>query len=136
MKSITLLSGLALGLSLLNAPAYELYYTEGGNIIKRNDRTPRTRASAVGFPSGSSWRSALGDVVSWWNKTPADFAFDLTYDEATVGVHNGQNEIWFSTDDYYLDGAPAVAVSWYTGSNLTESDVLLDANQSYTTSLT
>jgi hypothetical protein len=97
---------------------------------------PRIRASRVSF-AASNWRNALAEAVSHWNTNPSNFYFNLTFDEPRVGRDNGQSEIWFTSDQNLLAGAPARAFRWYSFwdcSEIVESDIVFDVNVSYTTS--
>lgn len=88
---------------------WQIWYCDGDKIQWQG--TPRIRASAVGFAAGSSARTALQAVINRWNNSPADFRFELRFNDRNVGLGNGQNEVWFS-DSGILDGAPAVAFPW------------------------
>jgi hypothetical protein len=92
---------------------------------------PRIRASAVGFPEDGQRANALQAVIDRWNDSPADFRFNLRFNDRNVGLGNGQNEAWFSENEDILDGAPAVTFSWddcgalFAGNNeITEVDVV------------
>jgi hypothetical protein len=105
-----------------------------GNI-KWTSLPPRMRAASVSFPAGV-WRNALTESVSNWNTNPSNFYFSLTYDEPSVGLNNGENEIWFTNDDSILNGAPARALIWYNCNTfsikLNEADVIFDNRVPYT----
>src|SRR5262245_47762229 len=59
--------------------AYEIYFCGDDKI--EWEGTPRIRASAVGFPEGHIRSAALQAVVDRWNASPADFRFNLTWNE-------------------------------------------------------
>ena len=110
--------------------------------LKWDSNSVQMRASGVSFPAGG-WRTALADAVSAINNNPSNFRFNLTYDEPSVGMGNGENETWFSSDSSILDGAPAITYTWSECIDywifgktvkLTEADVIFDVNESYTTS--
>ena len=93
------------------------------------------RAAQVSFPSGNSYRTALGTVVSRWNQNPSNFRFTQLYDDTSVGFNNGQSEVWFSSDSGKC--SPAVTYwwkSWLTG-KITETDICFYNGVSYTTSM-
>jgi hypothetical protein len=92
------------------ASGYEIRFCGGDKI--QWDGTPRFRASATSFPQGHTPANALQTVVERWNNSPADFRFNLTWNDGDVGLGNGQNEVWFTGDDDMLDGFPAVTFHW------------------------
>jgi|RhiMetdeSRZDD1v2_1073273.scaffolds.fasta_scaffold166524_4 hypothetical protein len=101
------------------------------------------RYSSVSFPSGS-WRSALDFSIDHVNQNPSPFRFTKSYDDTSIGIDNGQNEAWFSSDPAVLAGAPAITYwqydcidYWLFGKDveLTEADVIFDVNEDYTTSM-
>lgn len=92
------------------------------------------RASSVSFPSGSSYRTALGTVTSRFYNNPSEFWFTQSYGDTSVGFNNGQNEVWFSSSSTY---DPAVCFwwnSWWSG-DIVEADVVFFNGESYTTSM-
>ncbi len=101
-------------------------------------------ASHVSFAS-SSWMNSLSTSVSRWNQTPSNFNYVLSTDTNGVGRGNGQNEVWFSNDPDALQGAPAIAYSWWQCIDywifgktvkMTEIDVIFDVNEAYTPFMT
>jgi hypothetical protein len=109
MASTVRLTILVLGLLAGSTPsafAYT-YWVCGGDDKIEWEETPRMRASAAGFPDGHVRTAALQAVVTRWNSSPADFQFNLTFNDGNVGLDNGQNEIWFTNDAARLDEAPA-----------------------------
>jgi hypothetical protein len=106
--------------------------------IKWTSIPPRMRAAGVSFPAGV-WRDALTDSISRWNTNPSNFYFNLTYNEPGVGLDNGENEVWFTNDNNLLNGAPAIAYTWwscniFSSIKINESDVLFDSRVPYTPS--
>lgn len=92
------------------------------------------RASAVSFPVGNSYRTALGTVTSRIYNNPSNFWFTQTYGDTSVAFNNGQNEVWFSSNS---DHSPAVTytwTSWWSG-DLIEADVVFFNGIAYTTSM-
>jgi hypothetical protein len=80
------------------------------------------RASSVSFPSGSSYRTALGTVEDRFFNNPSKCWINMSYGDTSVGIDNGQNEVWFSSNDDYL---PALTASWRNGSGeIVEADVI------------
>lgn len=113
------------------AEAYTLI-TCNGNNIRWSGTSATMRASDIGFPSGSSWRSALGNSISLVNQNPSAFDYGIVYGDTSVGFNNGQNEIWWSNGF----GAPAIA-NWWMNCNtgrFTEVDIRFDNTVAYTTS--
>jgi hypothetical protein len=101
------------------------------------------RYSSVSFPSGS-WRSALDFSIDHVNQNPSPFRFSKSYGDTSIGIDNGQNEAWFSSDPGVLAGAPAITYwqydcidYWLFGKDveLTEADVIFDVAEPYTTSM-
>jgi hypothetical protein len=91
------------------------------------------RAHAGSFPAGSAWRSALRTVAGLFNKNPSEFRIIQRYDDASVGLENGQSEVWFSNDPAY---DPAWTFWWYNaGGYIVEADVIFYSGESYTTSM-
>ena len=107
IRSIMLVLAMLTG-SAPSAFAYT-YWVCGDDDKIEWDETPRMRASAIGFPDGHVRTAALQTVVSRWNNSPAAFRFNLTFNDNSSGLENGQNEIWFTNDADRLDGAPAAA---------------------------
>lgn len=123
------------------APKASAYGYRNCNAVVTSDTIrwksipPRFRASGVSFPAGV-WRNALSESVSQWNTNPSKFYFNLTYDEPSVGRGNGENEVWFSSDNNVLNGAPAVTYTWWSCNpfsiKLNEADVIFDNRVPYT----
>ncbi len=137
MKNIiTLLTSAAvLAGGAVDANASNWWYTcIGGAKAKWASNGLTLRASSVGFPTGSSWATALASVASAWSATPSNMNYSIQFNEPGVALNNGQNETWW-TDSL---GAPAVCYLWYTefGCQLVETDVLFLNTVSYSTSTT
>lgn len=139
MKAL-IIAGIALaaGLSPASAMAYG-YYTCWGTKIKWKAETAQLRHSAVSFPEGSSYRTASADTIDKANQNPSEFRFTRSWGDGSVGINNGQNEVWFTNSDF---GAPAQAVYQYAGlffcndPRLAEVDMRFDAGESYTSGTT
>jgi hypothetical protein len=102
------------------------------------------RYSSVSFPSGS-WRTALDTAIDRVNQNPSPFRFGKSYGDTSIGIDNGQNEAWFSSDQGVLNGAPAITYIqwdcidyWIFGKDveIVEADVIFDVGEDYTTSMT
>lgn len=127
MKSsqLAVLGLVALGIAA-NAIAWNSYGTWASNF-------PRMRASAVSFPDGNSYRTALGVVATRYLNNPSELGFNQTYGDGSVAFNNGQNEVWFSADSDY---SPAVTFWWTAGSTIVEADVIFYNGEAYTSSMT
>jgi hypothetical protein len=97
-------------------------------------------ASNVSF-ADSNWRNSLATAVDRWNQAPSNFSYSFGTDSNGVRRGNGENEVWFSDDPGALQGAPAIAYTWWECIDywifgktvkITESDVIFDVNESYT----
>ncbi|TAK51714.1 MAG: hypothetical protein EPO25_15770 [Gammaproteobacteria bacterium] len=118
----------------LTSTAYEL--AECAGIVQRwGGSSVIVRAASTSFPADSVWRTALQETVDGWNRNPSQMSISLRFGDDSVSFGNFENEIWFTSDDTILDGAPARASMIYscTGSML-ESDVFIDSRISLTTS--
>lgn len=133
----SLISGLALFAAITGYTSKTFAYnyrTTNGVLRKWSSIPPQIRASGVSFPSGV-WRNALAESVSRWNTSPSKFYFNLTYNDSSVGLNNGQNEVWFSDDNNVLSGAPAICYTWQNSSGrIIEADVIFDNRIAYTPS--
>jgi len=119
--------GLCAQLLSVSALAYTTY-------AKWPTNNATLRAAAVSFPAGNAYRTALGTVATRWNENPSNFWFTQLYDDASVGLGNGQSEVWFSADASLC--SPAVTYSWWNSSGqLTETDVCFYNAAGYTTSM-
>ncbi|WP_237154245.1 hypothetical protein [Oryzibacter oryziterrae] len=100
--------------------------------IKWSSNSVTLRADPTSFPSGY-WRNGMDDTITKFNRNPSNFRYSLATDSGGVGLGNGQNEVWGSTDNGVLDGAPAIAYTWrdcywFFGNHvgMTEVDVIYD----------
>ena len=112
-----------------------------GDIIKWRSNSTTMRASTVSFPSGSDDYDGLLDGIHGINRNPSRFRVHLTSDTGGVAFGNRSNEVWYSSDQSDLDGAPAIAYSrwtcyWLFGNRvyLTEGDVLFDVSRRWSNS--
>lgn len=92
------------------------------------------RASSVSFPSGNSYRTALGTVVNKIYNNPSEAWITQYYNDTSIGFNNGQNEIWFSSDSSYNPAVTFTWKSWWSG-DLVEADVVFYNGEAYTTSM-
>lgn len=136
MKKTILLSSL-LALSALAGKSYAATLDNSCNGVNKkwSSNSVTFRASQTGFPSGNDYRTALGHVITQFNKNPSKIRFSMQYDDASVGMNNGQNEVWWSS----TISAPAVAYTWKScywlfgwKHDITESDVVFKNTVSYT----
>lgn len=108
--SVTLLLA---GLAFSNSASAYSYNTCLGEKLKWDSNSTTLRASSVSFPSGA-WFNALQTAINRFNNNPSNFSYGLVSDAGSVGRNNGQNEVWGSEDNDVLQGAPAIAYTWWT----------------------
>lgn len=132
MKNKALLMSLLATALVPAAQAYE-YHTFLGSKIKWIDHDITLHAGKGSFPVGDM-RDDLTTAKNRWNDNPANFRYTLEFDDEHVGLNNFQNEIWMSTDQDILDGAPALTCWWHAGTALVEADIIADADFDFTTS--
>lgn len=119
------------------AQAYHYYKCSNNNKkIVWPDKELRWRAGKNSFPSGSPWRDALVNANNRWNQAPGKFTFGIrNWGEKYVSRGNSQNEIWFTSSQSKLDGAPATCYRRALCSGNTakwlEKDILFDANRKW-----
>ena len=90
----------------LTSTAYEL--AECAGIVQRwGGSSVIVRAASTSFPADSVWRTALQETVDGWNRNPSQMSISLRFGDDSVSFGNFENEIWFTSDDTILDGAPA-----------------------------
>ena len=89
------------------------------------------RLSSVSF-ANSTVRNAMHEAADLWDDAPSDFNFFVQNGDTSVNYGNGQSESWFTSNQYYLSGAPAVEYSYTWGSDMTESDVIFDSEETWT----
>lgn len=125
-------------LILLILPAPALTYT----FLAQCGTTPvkwSTNAYQAQVHRGLSiapWRDALNYVVNHWYGNPSNFRYGITFGDTSVGLWNGQNEVFWTSElpDYVL---AATAYVYYTSTcRLLEADIVFNANwrSRYTTS--
>lgn len=91
------------------------------------------RASSVSFPVGSSFRSALGVVRSRFYDNPSMQYFNQSYDDTSVSLDNGQNEVWFTSSS-----TRSTTYWWFNfwHTCIDEADVVFTTLDPWTTSMT
>jgi matrixin len=104
-----------------------------GLKLKWSENAVRLHIHGTSFPIGSAYAAALEEVTSTWNANPSNFAFSspsfYPSNQPNVGVNNGRSEVWFSTNQAILSGAPAITLFWFScNGNLTEADVIFDSS--------
>lgn len=92
------------------------------------------RASSVSFPSGNSYRTALGTVEDRFYNNPSEMWFDQDYNDSSVSFNNNQSEVWFSSNSDYDPAVTFPYYNWWTG-DLDEADVVFYNGEDYTTSM-
>jgi hypothetical protein len=81
--------------------------------------------------SNPDYLAAIYAARDAWNQSPGFFTVYLNSTDE-VGTGNGYNEIWFSTDQDILDGAPGTTITWRDCEEIEETDIVLDANWNFT----
>lgn len=114
------LSAFAATLLLLTGAARTGHaYTTLGRWL---DETPNMRASAVSFPEGDSFRSALSTAFTRWNNNPSQFNWTVMWDEPSVGLLNLQNEVWATAGE--ASDPPAETVVVHGLGVMSQADVI------------
>jgi len=118
--------------------SYSYYVcTSNGEIVKWPDKKINWRAGKNSF-SSSDWRDHLLKANSRWNQAPGDFTFGVdTWSDSSVSRGNSQNEIWFSSNQNILDGAPATCYRWAKCSGTVkwrEKDIIFDSERKWSRS--
>ena len=119
---------------LASSPAHSFYYrTVNGNPVRWDGPIIPMSAGYNSFLSGSAYRSALDLFIMDFNSNnPSNCQVLLSFDDTSISIGNGQNEVCFVTNQDVLGGAPAVTKWWRDGSRLTEADIFFDANVAWT----
>lgn len=92
------------------------------------DKTGLTlRANATSFPLASSRRVGLEEAIDRWNDAPGNFAYGTpNYSDEKPSRSNSVSEIWFTSNQDYLDGSPAMAMTSFTCFKLHQADIVFD----------
>jgi len=93
------------------------------------------RASATSFPSNSSYRSSLGDARLRFLENPSKFWIDVQYNDTSVGVGNGQNEIWFTGAHTENPGRAYISYDFWNSNRIVEVDFTFSTHVQFTTSM-
>jgi hypothetical protein len=113
------------------------YCTYNGDSIVWPSKKINWRAGKVSFPAGSTFRTALTRANGRWNQAPGKFTFGIyTWNDTHLSKNNGQNEIWATTNQDYLNGSPARCIRYFNcpSAEYKEADIVFDANKKYGTS--
>jgi CARDB len=89
------------------------YKTCLGENIRFSGNAQYLRPSTVSFPAGY-WENGIRDAVNKFNTNPGNFTFLTLMDSGSVARDNDQNEVWGTTDQELLGGAPARAFQFWT----------------------
>ena len=132
MNKVTLTAAALLCIAAAT-PANAYGYRICGDVnLKLSSNQLTLHSSDVSFPAGY-WQNGLNNAISQYNKNPSNFFYSRVSDTNGLGLGNGESEVWGSTDTTILQGAPAIAYSywscyWLFGyhGNMTEGDVVFD----------
>lgn len=125
MRSLIRFAALAaVALTAAPAAAYS-YKTCLGHKLKFDSNTRSIRPSTTSFPAGY-WESGIRDTVTKFNRNPSNFRYSVSMDSGGVGL-GGESEIWGSSDQGILQGAPAIAYTYWTCYWLFGDHVHMDA---------
>lgn len=89
------------------------YKTCLGEKIKFSGTSRVLWASNVSFPAGY-WENGIFDAIDKFNLNPGNFVYNKGIVYGSVGRDNGYNEVWGTSDQGLLDGAPARAFQYWT----------------------
>lgn len=84
-----------------------------GEDLRWSSNSKSLQASSTSFPPGT-WFNGIQDGVNKFNLNPSPFRYSVHSSGGGVSRGNGDSEIWGSTDQDVLQGAPAIAYSWWT----------------------
>ncbi len=139
-KTLSLVAGIAL--TTFGLQVHAAGWTEcNGNKITWDSNSVKLKAGVKSFVAGGAYAQALQTSIDRVNANPSKFRFSLSLGDSSLGVDNGENEVWFTTDSELLNGAPARTLKWmhcydFFGLHygIDETDIVFDANEKYTTS--
>jgi len=109
-----------------SAHAYTTIGEWGGNTVTM-------RGAVNSFPVGV-WRTSLQTVVDRFNQSPSNWFFGQSWGDTSVGIDNGQSEVWFSSSSSYSPAVCYTQYSWWSG-DIIEADVIFWNGVAYTTSM-
>ncbi len=137
MRMMKLLAGALLAL-IVATPAHAYNYrtcntSAGSKPLKLPSNSWQLKSSDVSFPAGF-WQDGLNNAISQFNKNPSNFFYTRVSDTNGLNLNNGESEVWGSTDQAILQGAPAIAYSWWNCfsflgivfADMKEGDVIFD----------
>lgn len=113
-----------------DAFAYSRLECKGGHAVKRASDSVTIRIAASVANDYPEWLSTIEEAIDDADENPSDFRFLRTSGDTNVGIDNGQNEIWITSEDI---GAPATTYKQITCGvlskhRLKESDIVIAAN--------
>lgn len=97
-------------LGLANTAQAYRYRTCGGTVLKLSGGGLRYEAGTNSFASNNR-RYMIDQALGHWNDAPSNFVFFVPEWNKGVSSTNNTSEVWYSTSNSLLDGAPAVAMS-------------------------
>ncbi len=125
----------ALGTALLAAASgASAFSTKSclGHSLRFDSNSRTLHAGTISFPAGY-WQNGITDTVNKFNRNPSNFRYSLVMDSGSKGIGNGTSEVWGSSDQGVLQGAPAIAYQnwtcyWLFGDHvhMDEVDVIFD----------
>jgi len=130
LLTTTCLTLITLATLTSTANAYSISTACGSNI-RWTAGAVTMRMSSVTFSAGDPARTPVIQARQAWNNGPVDFSMSFNWGDSRVSAGNLQSEVWATSSDYWLDGAPAVAVSWRSCASRVESDVIIDADRTW-----
>ncbi|MFW2388212.1 MAG: matrixin family metalloprotease [Polyangiales bacterium] len=88
------------------------YWTCNGTVLKFSSNNLTYEAGTNSFASENR-RYSLRQAMIHWNDAPSNFQFNEPAWNKGVSTSNNTSEVWYSTDNGILDGAPARAlIKW------------------------
>jgi len=99
-----------------------------------NSNNITMRGSSVSFPAGA-WRNALSTVTGRIFNNPSECWITHQWGDTSVGIDNGQNEVWFSSSSQHNPAVTYIQYSFWHSNRIVEADVVFWSGVSYTTSM-
>lgn len=105
------------------------FFTCNGKQIKRNNMSVLYRFDQTGFPVGSIWRTPASNAVTKTNQNPSKIRGSVQWNETSVALNNGENEVWWTS----TITAPADAPQHWDCANgiLVSSDIRISNSASH-----
>jgi hypothetical protein len=85
--------------------------------------------------SSGSYRTAMDKVLENFNDNPSRFRLQYRYNDSSVGLRNGQNEVWFTSSSSYSPAATITRRKWWNLDEIRETDVVFYSGVSWTSSM-